>query len=331
MDVKEFTSTEIRSNRLRRAENLEAFLRSRIIGQDDVVANLSNNIKYGWCNLSTPGRPRGTLFLLGPTGVGKTESIRAGVEYMYGDAERNFLRLDMSEFSRQAGEEALMNLIGTPGGKSAGRMGAFLEQCGEGVILYDEIEKSHPAIFTILLQLSRINVGDIVAIVAHRGLKGEHRVCRIAKIDSSGKVLPIFGEARIEVSSGINLNNGKQYVSAAYCVGGLIYKEDYRESEGRESQLHEKYDLNPANPVIRRRLCMEISMTDLNHRQLNAPPKATCSMPKLKFYKILEKYDPPKQDAHTMYIELLELRDKGGNTEQYLNERETYFKKRMIK
>ena len=152
MNVKEFVSTGIRSNRLRRAEDLEAFLRSRIIGQDDIVANLSNNIKYGWCNLSTPGRPRGTLFLLGPTGVGKTESIRAAVEYMYGDADHNFLRLDMSEFSRQAGEEALMNLIGTPGGKSTGRMGAFLEQCGEGVILYDEIEKSHPAIFTILLQ-----------------------------------------------------------------------------------------------------------------------------------------------------------------------------------
>ncbi len=102
--------------------------------------------------MSTPGRPRGTLFLLGPTGVGKTESIRAAVEYMYGSTDRNFLRLDMSEFSRQAGEEALMNLIGTPGGKSIGRMGAFLEQCDEGMILYDEIEKSHPAIFTILLQ-----------------------------------------------------------------------------------------------------------------------------------------------------------------------------------
>ncbi|MFA6715823.1 MAG: AAA family ATPase, partial [Victivallaceae bacterium] len=64
----------------------------------------------------------------------------------------NFLRLDMSEFSRQAGEEALMNLIGTPGGKSTGRLGAFLENCAEGIILYDEIEKSHPAIFTIMLQ-----------------------------------------------------------------------------------------------------------------------------------------------------------------------------------
>lgn len=117
-----------------------------------MVANLSNALKYGWCNLSTQNRPRGTLFLLGPTGVGKTESIRVAVEYMYGNADKNFLRLDMSEFSRQAGEEALTNLIGTPGGKSIGRMGAFLEKCSEGVILYDEIEKSHPAIFTIMLQ-----------------------------------------------------------------------------------------------------------------------------------------------------------------------------------
>ena len=143
---------QLRSKLLERAEGLEPFLKNHIIGQDILVANLSNALKYGWCNLSTENRPRGTLFLLGPTGVGKTESIRAAVEYMYGSADRNFLRLDMSEFSRQAGEEALMNLIGTPGGKSTGRMGAFLEQCSEGVILYDEIEKSHPAIFTIMLQ-----------------------------------------------------------------------------------------------------------------------------------------------------------------------------------
>lgn len=136
----------------KKAEQLEEFLSSRIIGQEKILKPLCDCLKYGWFNLNTPGRPRGTLFLLGPTGVGKTESIRSAVEYMYGDADKNFLRLDMSEFSRQAGEEALMNLIGTPGGKSTGRMGAFLEQCTEGVILYDEIEKSHPAIFTIMLQ-----------------------------------------------------------------------------------------------------------------------------------------------------------------------------------
>ncbi|MFA7185790.1 MAG: AAA family ATPase, partial [Victivallales bacterium] len=135
-----------------RAEGLANYLSTQIIGQETILTPLSNTLKYGWCRLSTPGRPRGTLFLLGPTGVGKTESVRAAVEYMYGNAERNFLRLDMSEFSRQAGEEALMNLIGTPGGKSAGRLGNFLENCAEGIILYDEIEKSHPAIFTIMLQ-----------------------------------------------------------------------------------------------------------------------------------------------------------------------------------
>jgi ATP-dependent Clp protease ATP-binding subunit ClpA len=152
MNERNVFPAEATSSRLLRSDGLELFLRRHVIGQDSIIANLSNHLKYGWCNLSTPGRPRGTLFLLGPTGVGKTESIRAAVEYMYGSTDRNFLRLDMSEFSRQAGEEALMNLIGTPGGKSIGRMGAFLEQCDEGMILYDEIEKSHPAIFTILLQ-----------------------------------------------------------------------------------------------------------------------------------------------------------------------------------
>ena len=137
---------------LQKSEKLSEYLTEQIIGQDLILPQLANALKYGWCNLSTANRPRGTLFLLGPTGVGKTECIRAAVEYMYGSADKNFLRLDMSEFSRQAGEEALMNLIGTPGGKSTGRMGAFLEQCSEGVILYDEIEKSHPAIFTIMLQ-----------------------------------------------------------------------------------------------------------------------------------------------------------------------------------
>jgi len=142
----------VRSPSLEKLERLEGFLQSRIMGQDKILTPLCRCLKYGWFNLNTPGRPRGTLFLLGPTGVGKTESIRSAVEFMYGSDDKNFLRLDMSEFSRQAGEEALTNLIGTPGSTTGGRMGAFLEQCSEGVILYDEIEKSHPAIFTILLQ-----------------------------------------------------------------------------------------------------------------------------------------------------------------------------------
>lgn len=140
------------SERLKRAEKLEQHLQTQIIGQDIILPAFSRTIRYGWCQLNTPGRPRGTMFLLGPTGTGKTESVRAAVEFMYGDPDSHFLRLDMSEFSRQAGEEALINLIGAPGGKSQGRLGDFLQENSEGVILYDEIEKSHPQIFTILLQ-----------------------------------------------------------------------------------------------------------------------------------------------------------------------------------
>ena len=103
----------LRGPSLETLEKLEDFLQTRIMGQEKILTPLCQCLKYGSFNLNTPGRPRGTLFLLGPTGVGKTESIRSAVEFLYG-SDRNFLRLDMSEFSRQAGEEALTNLIGTP-------------------------------------------------------------------------------------------------------------------------------------------------------------------------------------------------------------------------
>ena len=135
-----------------KSRRLETFLRRQIIGQETVIGSFSDCIKYGWCQLSTPGRPRGTLFLLGPTGVGKTESIRSAAQFMYENPDSHLLRLDMSEFSRQAGEDALINLLGAPGGKSVGRLERFLEENQEGIILYDEIEKAHPQLFTILLQ-----------------------------------------------------------------------------------------------------------------------------------------------------------------------------------
>ena len=76
---------------LEKMEALKKFLDSRIMGQDKILSPLCDCLKFGMLNLNTPGRPRGTLFLLGPTGVGKTESIRSAVEYMYGTADRNFL------------------------------------------------------------------------------------------------------------------------------------------------------------------------------------------------------------------------------------------------
>ena len=129
---------------IQKSSRLEAFLKEQIIGQEPIIESLSNSIKYGWCQLSTPGRPRGTLFLLGPTGVGKTESIRSAAQFMYEKPDSHLLRLDMSEFSRQAGEDALINLLGAPGGKSVGRLERFLEENQEGIILYDEIEKAQP-------------------------------------------------------------------------------------------------------------------------------------------------------------------------------------------
>lgn len=102
---------------IRKTSELEAYLSREIIGQEAVIKPLAECFKYGWCRLSTPERPRGNLFLLGPTGVGKTESVHAVTKFMYGTPHTGILRLDMSEFSRQAGEEALINLLGAPGGK----------------------------------------------------------------------------------------------------------------------------------------------------------------------------------------------------------------------
>ncbi len=144
-------------------EQLNEYLHTQIIGQEKTLTALANTIKSGCVRLNPRNRPRGTLFLLGPTGVGKTESIRAVCEFIYGDPDSNLLRLDMSEFSRQAGEEALINLIGAPGGKTVGRLGEFLRTRSEGIILYDEIEKAHPLIFTIMLQqldAARITLSD---------------------------------------------------------------------------------------------------------------------------------------------------------------------------
>ena len=93
MENAQSNQTETSSKLLEHAVGLETYLKNHIIGQDSLVANLSNAFKYGWCNLSTQNRPRGTLFLLGPTGVGKTESIRAAVEYMYGSADKRCLSL----------------------------------------------------------------------------------------------------------------------------------------------------------------------------------------------------------------------------------------------
>lgn len=137
---------------------LASFLNSELSGQSEVLTSLSKGFIRGECKLTNQDRPRGNFLLLGPTGVGKTESIKLISKF----SDLPLLKINMSEFSELAGNDVLKKLIGAPNSDN-GLLGQFLERTGEGIILYDELEKAHPDLFTILLQQlddAEITLGD---------------------------------------------------------------------------------------------------------------------------------------------------------------------------
>lgn len=156
-----FLLKKIILSRFKQAEQLLPFLQKHIMGQDHILNNYVETVKQGWCHLTDTEKTRGNFFLLGPTGTGKTELIKQTANHFYG-ANNNLLRIDMSEYSKLAGDDIITKLIGSPG-KDGGRLGLFLDQHDEGFILYDEIEKANPEFFTILLQQlddARITLGN---------------------------------------------------------------------------------------------------------------------------------------------------------------------------
>jgi ATP-dependent Clp protease ATP-binding subunit ClpA len=118
-----------------------------IRGQTQVLPRIISTVKRGELNLTKPGRPRGSFLLLGPTGVGKTETVVVLTNQIFG-AQKLF-RFDMSEFQTQ---ESLGLLLGAKLGET-GHLGAVRERAAEGSILFDEAEKAHPRVLDILLQL----------------------------------------------------------------------------------------------------------------------------------------------------------------------------------
>lgn len=135
---------------LQHIQGLPAFLKERIIGQDHVVPKVVPIIQNGELGLSDPGRPKGTFLFLGPTGVGKTEITLLITEYIFKDVQKHCIRLDMSEYQNQ---ESLGLLLGRDE-SSRGNMGRFYDRAeGRGVILFDEIEKAHPRVLDIFLQV----------------------------------------------------------------------------------------------------------------------------------------------------------------------------------
>jgi ATP-dependent Clp protease ATP-binding subunit ClpB len=132
---------------------LESQLHRRVVGQDQAVEAVANAVRRSRAGLSDPHRPIGSFLFLGPTGVGKTELVRALAEFLFDD-ERAMVRVDMSEYMEK---HSVSRLIGAPPGyvgyEEGGQLTEAVRRRPYSVILLDEIEKAHPDVFNVLLQL----------------------------------------------------------------------------------------------------------------------------------------------------------------------------------
>ncbi len=150
--------TGIPVNRLLEEESekllhLDALLRERVIGQDEAVASVARAIRRGRMGLKDPRRPVGSFIFMGPTGIGKTELAKALAEVMFGNVN-SMIRLDMSEYMEK---HSVSKLIGSPPGyvgfEEGGQLTEQIRRRPYSVVLFDEIEKAHPDVFNILLQV----------------------------------------------------------------------------------------------------------------------------------------------------------------------------------
>jgi ATP-dependent Clp protease ATP-binding subunit ClpB len=132
---------------------MEDEIGSRVIGQREAVEAVSNAVRRSRAGLSDPNRPNGSFLFLGPTGVGKTELTRALAEFLF-DTEDAMVRIDMSEFMEK---HSVARLIGAPPGYVGYEEGGYLTEAVRrrpySVILLDEVEKAHPDVFNVLLQV----------------------------------------------------------------------------------------------------------------------------------------------------------------------------------
>ena len=159
-DIAEVVSnwTHIPVSRLQEGEReklvkLEEHLHQRVVGQDEAIKAVSNAVRRARAGLQDPNRPLGSFIFLGPTGVGKTELSRALAEFLFDD-ENAMIRIDMSEYMEK---HTVARLIGAPPGyvgyEEGGQLSEAVRRRPYSVVLFDEIEKAHPDVFNVLLQV----------------------------------------------------------------------------------------------------------------------------------------------------------------------------------
>jgi ATP-dependent Clp protease ATP-binding subunit ClpB len=138
---------------VRKLVEMEGRLRERVVGQEEALETVANAVRRSRAGLSDPNRPIGSFLFLGPTGVGKTETARALAEFLFDD-QHSMVRIDMSEYMEK---HAVARLIGAPPGyigyDEGGQLTEAVRRRPYCVILFDEIEKAHPDVFNILLQV----------------------------------------------------------------------------------------------------------------------------------------------------------------------------------
>jgi ATP-dependent Clp protease ATP-binding subunit ClpB len=189
--------------------NMEAALHARVVGQDEAVKAVSDAIRRSRAGLSDPNRPNGSFLFLGPTGVGKTELCKALADFLF-DSNDAMVRIDMSEFMEK---HSVARLIGAPPGYVGYEEGGYLTEAVRrrpySVILLDEIEKAHPDVFNILLQVlddGRLTDGQgrtvdfRNAVIVMTSNLGSHVIQEIANDSSTDDDSP---EAYMQMKAGV--------------------------------------------------------------------------------------------------------------------------------
>ena len=208
---------------------MEDELHRRVIGQDEAVVAVSNAVRRSRAGLSDPNRPNGSFLFLGPTGVGKTELCKSLAEFLF-DSQDAMVRIDMSEFMEK---HSVARLIGAPPGYVGYEEGGYLTEAVRrkpySVLLLDEVEKAHPDVFNILLQVledGRLTDGQgrtvdfrntVIVMTSNLGSEAIQDIARNRSFDTIN-----FDQADSDSSDGINNENRYEAMKEAVMevVGG---------------------------------------------------------------------------------------------------------------